>query len=249
MSIICKSQAELETMAEAGKIVAGTLSLLGEMIEPGITTRALDKAADAHIRKHGAVPTFKGYRGFPASICVSIDETVVHGIPGSRKLTAGEIVSIDVGVTYKGYVADAATTEPVGEVDTVARSLIEATRDALEAGIERVRAGNRLFDVSHAIQQVAEGAGFSVVREYVGHGVGRDMHEDPAIPNFGTPGKGPALRPGMALALEPMVNAGGWETEVLDDGWTVVTKDRKLSAHFEHTVAVTDDGPWIITTS
>lgn len=247
MSIVCRSDAELAAMREAGKIVAGTLDLLTDRVRAGVTTRSLDKAADAFIRKHGGVPTFKGYKGFPASICASIDETVVHGIPGGRKLADGEIISIDVGVTYKGYVADAATTLPVGEVNAKARRLLNATEAALIAGIEQVVPGGHLGDVSHAIQCVAEAAGFSVVREYVGHGIGTQMHEDPAIPNYGTPGRGPKLLPGMALALEPMVNAGVWQTEVLGDGWTVVTKDRELSAHFEHTVAVTQSGPWILT--
>jgi len=247
MSIVCKSRDELASMREAGKIVAGALDLLKSQVRPGVTTGALNRAADAYIRKHGGVPTFKGYKGFPASICVSINEAVVHGIPGKRKLAEGEIVSIDVGVTYRGYVADAAMTQSVGEIDCQARQLLETTQAALAAGIEQARVGNRLGDVSHAIQRVAEEAGFSVVREYVGHGIGAQMHEDPAIPNFGSPGKGPELLSGMALALEPMVNAGTWQTEQLNDGWTVVTKDRRLSAHFEHTVAVTDNGPWILT--
>lgn len=249
MSIICKSESELATMAEAGAIVAGTLEMLASESQPGATTGSLDKAADRYIRDKGGVPAFKGYRGFPASICVSIDENVVHGIPGGRKLVEGEIVSLDVGVVYKGYVADAAVTVPVGEIDPEARRLVETTRAALAAGVEKAVVGNHLFDVSHAIQQVAEGGGYSVVREYVGHGIGRDMHEDPPIPNFGMPGKGPVLQRGMTLALEPMVNAGGSAVELMSDGWTVLTKDRGLSAHFEHTVAVTDEGPRILTMS
>jgi len=247
MSIICKSESELAAMREAGKIVAGTLQALREAIAPGVTTRALDKAAERYIRDRGGTPAFKGYRGFPASICVSVNETVVHGIPGRRTLAEGDIVSIDVGVIYEGYVADAATTEAVGPVDSEASRLMKATSAALAAGIEKAVEGNHLSDVSNAIQTTAEAAGFSVVREYVGHGIGKDMHEDPAIPNFGEPGKGPLLASGMVLALEPMVNVGTWQTEVQRDGWTVLTKDRKLSAHYEHTVAVTKDGPWILT--
>lgn len=247
MSIICKSRTELETMREAGKIVAGTLDELRGLIRPGVMTRKLDKAAERYIRKHGGIPAFKGYRGFPASICVSVNDTVVHGIPGKLVLAEGQIVSLDVGVVYNGYVADAATTEVVGSIDSEARRLLDVTKEALAAGIEKAAVGNHLSDVSNAIQTVAEGAGFSVVREYVGHGIGKDMHEDPAIPNYGVPGKGPVLASGMALALEPMVNAGTWQTEVQADGWTVLTKDRRLSAHFEHTIAVTEDGPWVLT--
>lgn len=249
MSIICKSEAEMAVMREAGKIVAGALRALRNEIRPGITTKKLDETAERYIREAGGIPAFKGYRGFPASICTSVDGQVVHGIPGPRKLVSGEIVSLDVGVTYKGYVADAAWTEPVGEVGEEARRLLETTRQALYAGIEKAQVGNHLYDISHAIQEVAESAGFSVVREYVGHGIGRDMHEDPPIPNFGRAGKGPRLLRGMTLALEPMVNAGGSEVEVERDGWTVVTKDGKLSAHFEHTIGLTDTGPTILTAS
>lgn len=247
MSIICKSDEELATMAEAGKIVAGVLELLRREIQPGVSTGKLDKAAERYIQEHGGTPAFKGYRGFPASICVSVNEAVVHGIPGSRLLVEGDVVSLDVGVIFNGYVADAATTAPVGEIDAEAERLMTATRDALAAGINECVVDNHLFDVSHAIQQVAEDAGFSVVREYVGHGIGRDMHEDPPVPNFGVPGKGPRLRAGMTLALEPMINAGESDVEVSSDGWTVLTRDRRPSAHFEHTVAVTTAGPRILT--
>ncbi|RJQ53579.1 MAG: type I methionyl aminopeptidase [Actinobacteria bacterium] len=249
MSIICKSEAEMAVMRQAGKIVADTLEAIREQIRPGVRTSVLDDTAERFIRGRGGVPAFKGYRGFPASICVSIDEMVVHGIPGERKLAAGEIVSLDVGVVYKGYVADAASTEPVGEIDEDAKRLVETTKAALSAGIENAQVGNHLFDISNAIQKAAESAGFSVVREYVGHGIGRDMHEDPPVPNFGSPGKGPRLQAGMTLALEPMVNAGSSEVRLQADGWTVVTSDGKRSAHFEHTIGLTEDGPRILTLS
>jgi methionyl aminopeptidase len=245
--IIRKSPDEINLMREGGRIVAETVEIIKKEIKPEVPTKHLDNVADDYIMSKHARPAFKGYHGFPASICVSIDEAVVHGIPGSRRLQPGEIVSIDVGVEYKGYYGDAAFTVPVGNVSAEAARLIEITQKALINGIANCCIGKRLYDISYAIQEVAEGAGFSVVREYVGHGIGRSMHEDPQIPNFGTPGRGPLLEEGMVFALEPMVNIGGHKVEVLSDDWTVVTADRSLSAHFEHTIAVTLNGPLILT--
>ncbi len=234
-------------MREAGRIVAVVLALLREKIAPGVTTEELNALAEETILKHGAVPSFKGYRGYPAALCVSVNEEVVHGIPGSRVINEGDLVSMDVGTIYKGFQGDAAITVAVGEVSPAARRLLEVTAGALEAGIAQCRAGQHMGDVSAAIQNYAESRGFSVVREYTGHGIGRKMHEDPQIPNFGEPGRGALLRPGMTFALEPMVTMGTWRTRVLDNGWTVVTLDGQLSAHFEHTIAVTDDEPEILT--
>jgi len=245
--IIRKSPDEIGLMREAGRIVAEVIEVVKQKVEPGITTKYLDKIAEDYIVSKQARPAFKGYHGFPASICVSVNEAVVHGIPSDYRLKSGQIASIDIGVEHKGYYGDAALTVPVGEVSTEALRLMEITEKSLNAGIENCRIGQRLFDVSHAIQEIAESAGFSVVREYVGHGIGREMHEDPQIPNFGTPGKGPLLEEGMVLALEPMINEGSHKVEVLSDNWTVVTEDRKLSAHFEHTVAITINGPVILT--
>jgi methionyl aminopeptidase len=237
-------------MARAGTIVADTLSLLGENIRPGTTTAELDQLADEFIRSRGGVPTFKGYRGpypYPASICTSPNDVVVHGIPDEYALVEGDILSVDVGVTLDGFVADSAYTFPVGEIDAETERLLEVGNAALHAGIDRARAGGKLTDISHSVQRVTEDAGFSVVRSLVGHGVGRDMHEDPQIPNFGEPGRGPTLAPGMTLAIEPMITAGGHEVVVRPDQWTIATADGSLSAHFEHTVAVTKDGPRILT--
>jgi methionyl aminopeptidase len=248
--IIRKSAQELEQMGRAGTIVADTLSLLGENIRPGTTTAELDRLADEFIRSKGGVPTFKGYRGpypYPASICTSPNDVIVHGIPGEYSLAEGDILSVDVGVTLDGFVADSAYTFPVGEIDPETERLLEVGNAALHAGIERARAGGKLTDISHAVQRVTEDAGFSVVRSLVGHGVGRDMHEDPQIPNFGQPGRGPTLAPGMTLAIEPMITAGGHEVVVRPDQWTIATADGSLSAHFEHTVAVTKEGPRILT--
>jgi methionyl aminopeptidase len=245
--IVRKSNAELERMARAGEVVAETIELIGEHLRPGITTAELDRLADEHIRSRGGVPTFKGYRGYPASICVSPNEMIVHGIPGAYSLEEGDIVSVDVGVTREGFVADSAYTFPVGEVSAEAERLLEAGQAALAAGIEQARVGNHLSDISHAVQRATEEAGFTVVRALVGHGVGRTMHEDPQIPNFGPPGRGPELLPGMTLAIEPMINAGSSEIVVLEDRWSIVTEDGSLSAHFEHTVAITDEGPRILT--
>jgi methionyl aminopeptidase len=248
--IIRKSAAELETMAQGGAIVADTLALLGEQIRPGVTTAELDRIADEYIRSRGGVSSFKGYHGpypYPASICTSVNDVVVHGIPGEDALSEGDVLSVDVGVTYAGFVADSAYTFRVGEVDPVADRLLEACEAALWAGIEQARSGSHLTDVSHAVQRATEEAGFSVVRSLVGHGVGRDMHEDPQIPNFGEPGRGPMLAPGMTLAIEPMITAGSPEVVVRDDRWTIATRDSSLAAHFEHTVAVTDADPRILT--
>ena len=245
--IIVKSLQEIELMRQAGRIVAGALQELAGAVRPGITTLQLDTLARQYIEKSGARPAFLGYHGFPASICASLNEEVVHGIPGLRRLKAGDIISIDVGVFYKGYYGDAAATFPVGEVSPLAKRLLEVTRESLYKGIEKAYPGNRLYDISAAIQTYVESRGFSVVRSYVGHGIGSEMHEEPQVPNFGLPGKGPLLEAGMVLAIEPMVNAGTWEVETLSDDWTVVTKDRNLSAHFEHTVAIMQDGPEILT--
>jgi methionyl aminopeptidase len=248
--IVRKSAQELEQMARAGTVVADTLSLLGENIRPGTTTAELDRLADDFIRSKGGVPTFKGYRGpypYPASICTSPNEVIVHGIPGVYALGEGDILSVDVGVTLDGFVADSAYTFAVGEIGSEAERLLEACNAALQAGIEQARAGGKLTDISHAVQRVTEEAGFSVVRSLVGHGVGRDMHEDPQIPNYGEPGRGPTLAAGMTLAIEPMITAGTHEVVVRPDKWTIATADGSLSAHFEHTVAVTEEGPRILT--
>ena len=245
--IIRKSPHEIEKMAETGRLVAETIAHVGERLEPGITTGELDGIAEDFIRSRGGIPTSKGYRGYPAAICISPNEVIVHGIPGPRLLDEGDIVSIDCGAIVEGWHADAAITVPVGEVDDESRRLIETTRAALDAAIEQVRDGHRLGDLGAACERVVKAAGFSVVREYVGHGIGTAMHEEPAVPNYGPAGRGLRLREGIVLAIEPMVNAGRAETELLDDGWTVVTADGRRSAHFEHTVAVTENGPEILT--
>lgn len=245
--ITLKSPSELARMRQAGRIVALVLALLREKIAPGITTGELNELAEETILKHKATPSFKGYRGYPAALCVSINEEVVHGIPGPRMIKEGDLVSLDVGAIYKGFQGDAAITVAVGEVSPTASRLLEVTAGSLEAGIAQCLVGNHLGDISAAIQNYAEARGFSVIREYTGHGIGRKMHEDPQIPNFGEPGRGGVLRPGMTFALEPMVAVGTWRTRVLDDGWTVVTLDGQLSAHFEHTIAVTDGQPEILT--
>jgi methionyl aminopeptidase len=238
--IIIKSPREINLLRKANAIVAEVFREVRTMVEPGIVTQDLDSIAEKIIRSRGAVPAFKGYRGFPASICASINEEVVHGIPGPTVLKEGDIVSLDVGVIYSGYYGDAAITLPVGKVDQGALKLLEVTQRALYIGIDQARVGNRLFDISHAIQLWVEKHGFSVVRDFVGHGIGKDLHEEPQIPNFGSPHQGPRLESGMVFALEPMVNEGTYEVKVLSDGWTVVTADRKRSAHFEHTIAITD---------
>jgi len=245
--IIRKSNDEIEAMARAGTVVADTLAAVGEHIRAGVTTRELDEVADEYIRSQGGVPTFKGYRGFPASICASPNSMVVHGIPGAYRLAEGDLMSIDVGVTLDGFVADSAHTFAVGEVDDEARQLLAVCEAALAAGIAQARAGNHVQDISHAVQRTTEEGGFSVVRSLVGHGIGRSMHEEPQVPNFGEPGRGPLLAPGMTLAIEPMINAGSPEVWVADDRWSISTDDGSLSAHFEHTVAVTEEDPRILT--
>lgn len=247
--IIRKSKRELEKMARAGRVVADTLEVLGETVRPGVTTAELDLVAEQHIRSRGGMPTFKGYRGFPASICVSPNSMVVHGIPGPLRLGDGDVISIDVGVTLDGFVADSAYTFAVGEIDPEAQRLLDVCQAALAAGIEQAVAGNRIGDISAAVQRTTEEAGFSVVRTLVGHGVGRTMHEEPQIPNFGEPGRGPTLAAGMTLAIEPMINAGGPRVFLAGDGWSISTADGSLSAHFEHTVAVTGEGPLVLTAS
>ncbi len=238
--IIIKSPREIEQLKKSNTIVAEVFQELRRVIAPGMTTQELDRITEEMVLRKGAVPAFKGYRNFPASLCVSINEEVVHGIPGPRKLKEGDIVSLDVGVNLHGYFGDAALTLPVGEVDQEAKRLLEVTEKALHIGIEMARVGNRLYDVSHAIQKWVESKGFSVVREFVGHGIGKNLHEEPQVPNFGSPGQGPRLEKGMVFALEPMVNEGSYEVRILSDGWTVVTADGKRSAHFEHTIAITD---------
>ena len=250
--IIKKSPDELDRMRAAGRVVAKVLDEIRDQIRPGARTRDLDAVVERVIRGEGCTPSFKGYRGFPASACISLNEEIVHGIPGSRKLREGDLVKIDVGAIYEGYHADSAWTFYVGpspdsrppeDID----KLMRTTEASLWAGIAQARAGNRVGDISHAVQEVAEGAGFSVVREYVGHGVGAQLHEDLQVPNYGSPGRGVVLESGMTIALEPMVNAGDWRTEVLSDDWTVVTADRKLSAHYEHTIAITDGEAEVLT--
>lgn len=233
-------------MEVANRIVAEVLEGVKEKIRPGIETRELDELAEEMCRRRQVEPAFKGYRGYPRSICVSVNEEVVHGIPGPRRLKAGDLVSLDFGVRYDGYHGDAAITVPVGEVTPRARALMEATEKSLYAGIAMVKVGNRLSDISHAVQGVVEGAGFGVIRDFVGHGIGRSLHEDPQIPNFGPPGRGPKLQVGMTLAIEPMVSMGSWQVRILSDGWTAVTQDGSYAAHFEHSVALTENGVLIL---
>ena len=245
--IIRKSPDELERMARAGRIVADTIALIGEHARPGVTTAELDELADEYIAGQGGYPTFKGYRGYPAATCLSPNSMIVHGIPGPYELTEGDVLSVDVGVTLDGFVADSAYTFAIGEISADAERLLEVGQAALAAAIEQCLVGHRLSDISHAVQLVTEAAGFSVVRTLVGHGVGRSMHEDPQIPNYGQPGRGPLLGEGMTFAIEPMITAGGPDIVVHDDEWSISTADGTLSAHFEHTVAVTEAGPRILT--
>jgi methionyl aminopeptidase len=245
--IVKKSPAEIDKMARAGEILVRTMDLLAGKIRPGVTTGELDAAAEKFIRSQGATPAFKGYRGFPGSICSSPNEMVVHGIPGRFKLSRGDVLSVDIGVVYDGWVADAARTFPVGEVSPVAAKLLQVTEESLLKAVDQVRAGNHLGDIGHAVQEHVEGNGFSVVRSLVGHGIGRDMHEEPQIPNYGRPGKGVLLEPGMVLAVEPMTTAGRHSVRMGDDGWAIYSQDGSLAAHFEFTVAVTEDGPRILT--
>jgi methionyl aminopeptidase len=247
MGIILKSPREITQMRGAGRVVAAVLDEVGKKVRPGITTAELDDIAVSEVKKRGAEASFKGYRGFPASICTSVNEEVVHGIPGSRVLQEGEIIALDFGALMNGFHGDAAVTVGVGKISTEAQKIIDATQGALQAGIAAARVGARLGDVSAAIQSYAEARGFSVVREYVGHGIGRELHEDPQVPNFGVTGEGPVLQKGMTMALEPMLNAGGWRTSVAEDKWTVVTADGRLSAHFEHTIVIDENGPGILT--
>ena len=246
--IVCRSAEELKRMREAGRLVGEVLSELAAHVVPGVTTADLDELAEKRIRKAGATPAFKGYHGYPATICASVNEEVIHGIPsGRRVLNEGDVISIDVGAELDGYFGDSAITLPVGQVSEEAATLLRVTDESLYKAIETVKPGGRISDIGHAVQRHVESYGFSVVREFVGHGIGQKMHEEPQVPNYGEPGRGPRLTPGMVLAIEPMVNAGKPAVKVLSDGWTAVTRDGSLSAHFEHTVAVTADGPWILT--
>ncbi len=245
-----KTPVELAKMRQAGRLVAGALKLLSDIAEPGLTTEQLDRAAGDYILKRDGMPAFKGYRGFPCNICASVNEEIVHGIPGPRKLREGDLLKIDIGAIWEGYYGDAAVTVPIGEVSDEARELMQLTREALNVGMAAIRAGARISDVARPIQQMVEKKGYSVVRDYSGHGIGRALHEDPRVPNYverRVLGRDPVLPEGAVIALEPMVNVGKPQTELLDNGWTVVTRDRKLSAHFEHTVAVGAEGPAILT--
>ncbi len=245
--IIIKSKREIAEMRAASRIVAQVLLRLKDSIEPGVSTKELDSIAETLIGKAGAVPAFKGYRGYPASLCTAVNEQVIHGIPGARRIEEGDIVGLDVGVEYNGFFGDGAITVPVGEVDGEKSKLLQVAEQALYEGLKQARPGRRLFDISFAIQSHVERNSFSVVREFTGHGIGRELHEEPQIPNFGEPNRGPRLKPGMTLAIEPMVNAGSPEVAILEDGWTAVTADGKPSAHFEHTVAITESDPDILT--
>ncbi|MBO8165291.1 MAG: type I methionyl aminopeptidase [Brevibacillus sp.] len=245
--IILKSAAELEIMREAGRIVALTHQELAKAIKPGVTTKELDELAETFIRSKGAIPSFKGYGGFPGSICASVNEELVHGIPGKRTLQEGDIISIDIGAQFHGYHGDSAWTYAVGKISEEDRLLMRVTEESLYRGLEQAAPGARLSDISHAVQVHAESHGFTIVREYVGHGIGQNLHEDPQIPNYGPPGRGPRLKPGMVLAIEPMVNAGERYVRTLEDNWTVVTVDGKKCAHYEHTIAITENGYEILT--
>jgi len=246
--ITLKSPREIDLMRRAGQVVATILHEMCEMVEPGISTGELDSFAESRCKELGVKPAFKGYHGFPACVCISVNEEVVHGIPSKKRvLQAGDIVGMDFGVIYDGWFGDSARTVAVGKISPEAQNLMTRTEEALRRGIEQARAGNRIFDIGHAIQNYVEGFGYGVVREFVGHGIGRALHEEPQVPNFGPRGKGLALKEGMVLAIEPMINAGSHEVRVLSDGWTAVTADRSLSAHFEHTVAITPEGPRVLT--
>jgi methionyl aminopeptidase len=244
--ILLKSLQEIAKMEVANRIVAEVLEGVKEKIRPGVETQELDELAEEMCRQKKVKPAFKGYRGYPRSLCISVNEEVVHGIPGSRRLKAGDLVSLDFGVKYDGYFGDAAITVPVGDIDPKARALMEATEKSLYAGISQFKAGHHLSDISHAVQDMVEGAGFGIVRDFVGHGIGRSLHEDPQIPNFGPPGRGPVLQVGMTLAIEPMTSLGSWRVKILKDGWTAVTQDGSYAAHFEHSVALTENGVLIL---
>ena len=245
--ITVKSKGELKLMRDAGKLLAEVLDELEDYCKAGVTTNEIDRRADRLIRQRECTPGFLGYNGFPKSLCISVNEEVVHGIPGSRVIEDGDLVSLDCGLVYKGLWADSGRTVMVGDVTQEAKKLVDVTRNALEAGIRQAVPGNRVGDISAAVQKIVEAGGFSVVRNFVGHGIGRNMHEEPQVPNFGTPGTGPLLKPGYALAIEPMVNAGSHEVEMLEDHWTIITADGRLSAYFEHTVLITEEGPVVST--
>jgi methionyl aminopeptidase len=244
--ILLKSLQEIAKMEVANRIVAEILEGVKEKVRPGVETRELNALAEEMCSRKKVKPAFKGYRGYPGSICISVNDEIVHGIPGVRRIAAGDLVSLDFGVKYDGYYGDAAITVAVGEIDPKARALMEATEKSLYAGISQVKAGNHLSDISHAVQSVVEGAGFGIIRDFVGHGIGRSLHEDPQIPNFGPPGRGPVLQPGMTLAIEPMTSLGSWRVKILKDGWTAVTQDGSYAAHFEHSVALTENGVLIL---
>ncbi len=246
--IVLKSPRELGLMRRGGHILADVMERLRTFVEPGMTTQEIDEEVEAYIRKRGAQPAFKGYRGFPATVCVSINDEVVHGIPSPhRRIKDGDIIGLDLGCIVEGYYADCAFTLAVGEVPPRVQELLDVTRESLDLAIAECRPGRRLFDISHAVQRHVEAHGFGVVRQFVGHGIGRELHEDPQIPNFGDPGRGPKLKPGMVLAIEPMVTLGHWEVRILDDRWTAVTVDGSLAAHFEHTIAISEQGPEVLT--
>ncbi|MCU0665822.1 MAG: type I methionyl aminopeptidase [Candidatus Omnitrophica bacterium] len=242
-----KSEAQLEALRQAGKILAQIIEVLRHETRVGVTTAQLDRLAEDLVLEKKALPAFKGYKGFPCVICASVNEEIVHGIPSERVLQEGDILSLDIGLQYRGYFSDSAITIGIGKISASRKKLIQITRNALSEGIKKAKVGAYLFDISYAIQNYVERNGFSVVRQFVGHGIGKDLHEDPEVPNFGLPKRGPVLKNGMVLAIEPMVNAGTWECRILDNGWTAVTKDGKDSAHFEHTVAITENGPQILT--
>jgi methionyl aminopeptidase len=244
--IIYKSQSEIQAIRRANQVVAKILAELADKIRPGVETRELDRYAEKRTREMGAIPAFKGYRGYPASLCTSINEEIVHGIPSARRLRNGDILSIDFGAVLDGFYGDAATTFPVGRVSPEAQRLIAVARESFYKGIEKAVPGNRIGDISAAVQQYVESQGFSVIRSFVGHGIGFSLHEEPQIPNFGIPGHGPKVKPGMVLAVEPMIALGNWDVEILTDNWTAITRDRSLSAHYEHTIAVTREGPEIL---
>lgn len=244
--VIFKSQDEIARIHKASQIVAKTLDRLSQSVEPGVTTLELDAIAESEIRKAGAIPAFKGYRGFPKTLCVSINEEIVHGIPSKRKLKEGDLVSLDLGAIWQDYYGDAARSFAVGQIKPEVGTLMKVTEESLMIGIEQAHAGNRIGDIGFAVQSHVERYGFSVIRDFVGHGIGRNLHEDPQIPNYGKKGHGHRIKPGMVLAIEPMIVMGGYEVEVLDDNWTAVTRDRSLAAHYEHSVAVTENGPWIL---
>lgn len=244
--VFLKSPDEVEKIYRASQIVAQTLGILGTHVRPGISTKELDRIAEEEIRRAGAVPAFKGYRGFPATLCVSINEEIVHGIPAQRKLKEGDIVGLDLGAIWHGFYGDAARTFLVGGVSEAAQQLVNVTEQSLKLAIEQCKPGNRIGDIGHAVQSYAEKHGYSVVRDFVGHGIGRSLHEDPQVPNYGNRGQGPRLKPGLVIAIEPMVCAGRADVDVLSDDWTAVTRDGSLSAHFEHSVAITENGPWVL---